>query len=312
MQETLQEYCDSRGVTLAVDAQGGVIRGVKILGLSSRNGRRYLESALSAAAALYEGAKVNVNHPKGHPAAPRDYQERLGQIRNVALRSGDGLFGDLHYNPRHALAGQLAWDAAHWPENVGLSHNVRARTARRDDALVVEAILAVHSVDLVADPASTRGLFEAQPPLRQQPPERAALESLSLDELRRSRPDLVEQLLAPLESEVGRLGDEAARLRSAERLARRRLAVKQLLAEFGLPDPDTCDPHSRQLVGQGFLESLLEADDEGEVRRLVEERARLVGASRALGGRPTAREQLLVEDVSGGPRDGAEFARAIS
>jgi hypothetical protein len=162
MSEQLQEYCDSRGVQMRVDRASGVIRGVKILGLRSRNGRSYLPEALRQAAALYENAKVNVNHPKGHPAAPRDYQERLGQIRGVELRPEEGLFGDLHFNPKHALAEQLVWDAEHAPENVGFSHNVEARTARRGEEVVVEAITRVQSVDLVADPATTRGLFESQ------------------------------------------------------------------------------------------------------------------------------------------------------
>lgn len=161
MSELLQEYCDSRGVPVRVDRAAGVIRGVKILGLKSRNGRSYLPAALREAAALYENAKVNVNHPKGHPAAPRDYQDRLGQICGVELRADEGLFGDLHFNPKHALAEQLVWDAEHAPENVGFSHNVEARTSRRGDDVVVEAITRVQSVDLVADPATTRGLFES-------------------------------------------------------------------------------------------------------------------------------------------------------
>ena len=104
MTETLLEFCDSRGVPVRVDRAAGVIRGVKILGLHSRNGREYLPEALSRAAALYEGAKVNVNHPKGGPIAPRDYQDRIGVVRGVEARPGEGLFGDLHFNPKHALA----------------------------------------------------------------------------------------------------------------------------------------------------------------------------------------------------------------
>ena len=160
MTDMLQEYCDSRGASMRVDAQAGVIRGVKLLGLESRNGRSYLPETLVQAARLYEEAKVNVNHPKGNPAGPRDYQDRIGTIRGVAMRPGEGLFGDFHFNPKHALAEQLIWDAEHAAENVGFSHNVEARTSRRGDRVVVEAILRVQSVDLVADPATTRGLFE--------------------------------------------------------------------------------------------------------------------------------------------------------
>jgi hypothetical protein len=161
MSELLQEYCDSRGVRMRVDRESGVLRGVKILGLKSRNGRSYSPDALKEAATMYENAKVNVNHPQGHPSAPRDYRDRLGQIRGVEFRPDEGLFGDLHFNPKHAISEQLVWDAEHAPENVGFSHNVEARTAKRGEAVVVEAITRVQSVDLVADPATTRGLFES-------------------------------------------------------------------------------------------------------------------------------------------------------
>ena len=158
----VRKFCDSRGVQMRVDRQAGVIRGVKVLGLESRNGRSYLPEALAQAAPLYEDAKVNVNHPRGNPGGPRDYQDRIGTVRNVGLRAGEGLFADFHFNPKHALAEQLIWDAEHAPENVGFSHNVEARCARRGDRVVVEAITRVQSVDLVADPATTRGLFESQ------------------------------------------------------------------------------------------------------------------------------------------------------
>jgi hypothetical protein len=162
MTEVLQEFVDSRGVTLRVDRAAGVLRGVKLIGLESLNGRRYRPEALAAAVALYEGAKVNVNHPKEGPLAPRDYRDRLGVIREVEFRAEEGLFGTLHFNPKHAVAEQLAWDAEHNPRNVGFSHNVLARLTRDGAQSLVEAITHVQSVDLVADPASTRGLFEEQ------------------------------------------------------------------------------------------------------------------------------------------------------
>ena len=127
--ELLQEFVDSGNQRLRVDREAGIIRGVKLLGLASRNGRRYRENALVDAVSLYEGAKVNINHPKGHPLSPRDYQDRLGVVRGVQFRSGEGLFGDLHFNPKHALSEQLVWDAEHAPQNVGMSHNVLARTS---------------------------------------------------------------------------------------------------------------------------------------------------------------------------------------
>jgi len=154
------EYADNRGATLKVDREAGVIPGVKVLGLVSRNGRRYLPEAVKSASGLYENQKVNVNHPDGEPTAPRDYEDRLGCLKNVRVAEDGGLVADLHYNPKHALAEQLAWDAEHAPENVGLSHNCQAQTRMDGKQIVVEKISSVVSVDLVADPATTRSLFE--------------------------------------------------------------------------------------------------------------------------------------------------------
>jgi hypothetical protein len=112
---------------------------------------------------------VNINHPKGSPSSSRDYQDRLGQLRNVTA-DGSGLRGDLHANPKHALFEQLAWDAENAPENVGLSHNIEGKTSRRDGKTIVEEIVKVHSVDLVADPATARGLFEQTEHAAPEPP----------------------------------------------------------------------------------------------------------------------------------------------
>ncbi|MCE9548182.1 MAG: hypothetical protein K8T25_22130, partial [Planctomycetia bacterium] len=201
---TLVEFCDWREANPRFDRELGLLSGVKILGVRSQNGRVYRPEALAAAVGLYEGAKVNVNHPKGHPRSPRDYQERIGSIRNVALRPGEGLFGDFHFNPRHALAEQLLWDATHAPENVGFSHNVEARVARHDDQVMVEAITRVHSVDLVADPATTAGLFEAAVDV----PDLAGLL------LRREQPTLADTLLTESRNEIARLTEANARLQS--------------------------------------------------------------------------------------------------
>ncbi len=287
MNETLQEFVDSRGVAMRVEREAGVIRGVKILGVESRNGRTYLPDALAKAAPLYEEVKVNVNHPSGNPLSPRDYQDRIGVIRNVTARAEEGLFGDFHFNPRHALAEQLIWDAEHAPENVGFSHNVQARTSRRGDRTVVEAITKVQSVDLVADPATTRGLFESNGQASEAVSAnstasaadgsgRTMLGDLSAETLKRYRPDLVDGLLREQKAELAELRAEIDRLEAAGALGERRLAVRRILAEFHLPDPDTAEGWDKSVVGERFVESLLAAPDEEAVRRLAEERAALV------------------------------------
>jgi hypothetical protein len=159
---TIMEYADARATTYRIDRDKGIIFGVKLLGLESRNGNSYQPAALKSAAHLYENAKVNLNHQdKAELGKPRDYEARMGSIKNVTYSEGQGLFGDFHFNPKHRLAEQLLWDAEHSPGNLGFSpvHDVKFR--RDGGRRVVEAIHKVISVDLVADPAATRGLYEA-------------------------------------------------------------------------------------------------------------------------------------------------------
>lgn len=312
MPEMLQEYVDSRGVTVRVDRAAGVIRGVKILGLQSRNGRTYRPEALVEAAPLYENAKVNVNHPKGGPHAPRDYQDRLGVLRNVAARPGEGLFGDLHFNPKHAMAEQLIWDAEHSPENVGLSHNVEARIGRNGDQAAVEAILRVESVDLVADPATTRGLFESTEGTETDP-----IAELTLESLRKRRPDLVEAVGLETADELARLRADVSRYEAAEALRHKQARARQLLKEFHLPDPDRAQGWAKVLVSPRFFQTLLESPDEEAMRQIVEDRAALARSMAALApperfaeARPLSCDQLALDLA--GPQDAKAFVAAIT
>ena len=144
-----------------VDREAGVLRGVKVLGRVSRNGRRYTDAALKQALRLYEGARVNINHPdRQRPSVDRAVVDRFGVLRKVQIRE-DGIYADLHYLRRHPLAEMIAEAAERLPDALGLSHNAEGRTSRRSDAEIVEEITRVISVDLVSDPASTGGLFES-------------------------------------------------------------------------------------------------------------------------------------------------------
>ena len=289
MSESLQEFVDSTGVTLRVDRTSGVLRGVKLIGLSSKNGRSYRPEALRKARSLYEGAKVNVNHPKSGPLSPRDYQDRLGVINEVEFRENEGLFGNLHYNPKHPLAEQLAWDAQHNPRNVGVSHNVLARVTREADQTWVEEITHVQSVDLVADPASTAGLYEHSQ-------SGTEVASLSLEILKQKRPDLIE--------DVRRLAEESLKeqiesLEAERDSLQQRAKVLQQLCEQGLTledDSDKAQPRSTA-ISRTFFNMLLEVRDEQRLRLLIHEQASLLGASqshpnKSTAGQPRSKDQF--------------------
>jgi hypothetical protein len=180
-----------------IDLDKHIIRGVKLIGLTSKNGRRYLESALREAVPMYEGAKVNLNHNTDPKKPVRDYQDRFGIIRNVEFREGAGNFGDLHYNPKHPAAEQFIWDAQMQPTNVGMSHHVQAKIAKSGQETVVEAIQRVKSVDVVADPGTTDSLFENEEPEPIPAPENTEttpLPALTLEQLESEYPQLVTEI----------------------------------------------------------------------------------------------------------------------
>lgn len=155
--QSLVEITHSSAST-KVDREAGVIRGVKIIGLESANGRQYSPKALREARQQYEGLSVNIDHPD-KAGGKRGVKDRFGKLENVREQA-DGLYGDLPYLKSHPLAEMVAEVAERMPEQLGLSHNAEGRVAVRGGKNIVEQITRVRSVDMVSDPATVRGLFE--------------------------------------------------------------------------------------------------------------------------------------------------------
>ncbi len=188
---------------------------------------------------------------------------------------------------------------------------------RQDGRTIVEAILKVQSVDLVADPATTHGLYEGLAP-GEGASTPITLSTATLEVLRAARPDLVDAVRAETAAELVSLREHVVRLQGEIEVRRRRETAQSLLREYRLPDPSLAEAAARPLVSEQFLETVLAAADESAMRRLVEERAQLIAAARLCEGesyrggtRPVSREQQWSE-----PRtpalDARSFARAIS
>ncbi len=229
-----------------VDKENGVVEGVKILGTKSRNNRLYPFETLRAAAPLYENAKVNVNHPDGPADEARKYQDRVGSIKNVKLEK-DGLYGDFHFNPKHPLAEQLIWDAERAPENLGFSHNVEAVVRVENGTQIVEEIKRVRSVDVVADPATTDGLFE------------------SLNRVEQTKYD---------ESEIKKRDEKIAELREERDVAKRRFEIARRLLEKFATETDS-DAVRLAFKNKTFLDALFETEI-SVAERVLEERLETV------------------------------------
>lgn len=179
-----------------VDESAAVIKGVKVLGVQSKNtGRvlgldqrqfgaaidkpyRYSVAGLREALPLYEGAKVFSNHTKFDfsdegqrivTGGERQNEDLLGWLRNCrVVETGDdrvdGLYADLHYLKSHPFSSRLVEVARRNDKALALSHEAGFDAPRLvNGAIEISKITEVNSVALVASPpGTTAGLFEDQ------------------------------------------------------------------------------------------------------------------------------------------------------
>jgi len=158
MKQTLNECSRQDEMTAGTV---GVAENVKVLGWESTNRRRYVREAAQAALPLYEGAWVNIDHPTDENE-PVSALRRFGRLKGVEVRESGIYARQLTYNPKHPFAETFAYWVANDPSAVGLSHNAVGEGEMKDGIFVVNKINAVDSVDIVADPATTKGLHEGQ------------------------------------------------------------------------------------------------------------------------------------------------------
>ncbi len=148
-------------LTESAKVKKGVVEGVHILGLVSVNGREYEAKAVQEAASKYEGVGVYLNHnmpdQSGH-RQERQVENKFGFFKNVRFVESRGLVGDFWYNEEHAYARAFEWWAKNNPKQIGFSHD--AIVEYNSIRTKVIQIAAVESVDLVAAPATTDGIFE--------------------------------------------------------------------------------------------------------------------------------------------------------
>lgn len=147
----------------SIDREKGIIRGVKLLGLRSKNKRNYdTPGVRKTAMEALKGAQVFIDHP-AVPSQPRSYRDKIGVVgQNVSFLEGKGHFGDIHYNPKHPCAEQFLWDVQNASKSLGMSVNAVVKSGKTDNSgdTVIEEVQSIRSVDIVSKPATTAGMFE--------------------------------------------------------------------------------------------------------------------------------------------------------
>lgn len=166
------ELCEAviDGKAHEVDRERGIISRVKVLGKESPNkhgrkdceGTEYSDAALTTAAKLYEGRKSYIDHPANRNAkAERSFRDLAGTFKNCTAEP-DGVYADFHFPPKSANGLMVADWAEHDPTAFGLSHNALGTGRMKGKKQIIESIDSVRSVDVVCDPATTRGLYESR------------------------------------------------------------------------------------------------------------------------------------------------------
>lgn len=140
-----------------------VVEGVLLCGATSINRRRYTKAAFEGERVKrYNNRPVFLNHPPT-PNSPRQYQDKIATIENARHRDDGMPIGDLAINPKHPYAEAFLFDAEHKPGSCGMSHRAEVKTnTGRDGWDEVVELIAAESVDIVVQPATTKGLFEGK------------------------------------------------------------------------------------------------------------------------------------------------------
>ena len=141
-----------------LDAAEGVAYGVAVCGKVSANNRDYPDDVRDRDKALYDGVQVYIDHQDGE----RKVREWFGEIRNPRTRVSDRkTIGDHHYPKNSQFTAEYEERAEKFPGSLGFSHVAVCETKRVNGRESITAIKKVHSVDLVARPATNKSLFES-------------------------------------------------------------------------------------------------------------------------------------------------------
>jgi len=138
-------------------SEDGVVKDVPVLGMVSKNGRRYTEDALKTGAELYENSPLYTDHSTNS----RKITEKLGVLRNVHYAEDtQQLKGDLFLLKSHTLYPHIQEDLSRNLGLFGLSHDAQLSGEKTDEGIVINKINKVFSVDLVSSPATVQNLKE--------------------------------------------------------------------------------------------------------------------------------------------------------
>ncbi len=286
-----------------------IIRGVVLLGPVSKNKREYTRECMQKSIPLFEGVQAFINHPSSEEekTGRRDVRNLAGKYVNARYEEGK-VKADAMLLPNEN--GKLYMDVAEtMPDVAGNSQNAHGKWRSDGGKQIVEELTQVFSVDLVANPATTRGMFESDDNQNSNFKENETMEwtQINAAQILANRPDIHEAIKTEgaksRDAEVVKLNEQIATLKKAndeyqvkEALAVKSQAVNKAIEESKLP---------KEAITDTFRESLMAAKDDVAVKAIIEDRKKLIesasGGVRNMGGEGNTNEgKNLTNDQAAG------------
>lgn len=136
--------------------ESGLVKGVHLLGYKSKNKRNgefysYAKEAVASAAPSYVGLPIFLDH---NSEGGRKFVDQIGVVKETSI-TDVGMIGDVQFNTEHPFYPATKWWIENRAETVGFSHDVIAKFDTSINSYV--EIVKPKSVDLVVDPATTKG-----------------------------------------------------------------------------------------------------------------------------------------------------------
>lgn len=264
----------------AFDRQTFTIKDVVLLGPSRKDKKRdYTIKCLSESAPMFENIQAFVDHPSLE-------EEKTGRrsVRNLAGKYVNARFVDGKVKADAKLLpnenGKLYMDIAeNMPDVAGNSQVADGLWRKMGDKQIVEQITRVFSVDLVASPATTHGMFESNG-------KDIGVPNMEWTEITGAlllahRPDVHEAILkegqVSRDAEVSKLIEDNKSLKLkvdgfelVEAATKKKTEIAALIESEKLP---------KEAVTNTFVESLLSADSD-KAKALIADRKKLYESAR--------------------------------
>jgi hypothetical protein len=270
-------FTESTKVVIKDDS--AIIRGIVVLSRYSLNRREYPDRVQESAVPIFEGAKAYIDHlPDGQEDNARGVRDLIGTYRNLRFdKEAHKTIADLHLSLTGDVKEHILPHAKANPNIMGCSI-VAAGVINKEG--VVQKITACRSIDLVSEPATTKGLFEQHNHRTELNPKEGE-ETMELKDILANK-DIYTQVRdhvmkeaetvkkwTDMEEDNKRLREENLSFKAEAAQVSLEKSVDDIIASSKLPETFKSDPDLRKI--------LIEAKDNEARKGLIEHYTKIAG-----------------------------------